>query len=152
MQIIKANPVIIRHTSVRKQKKILSFERTGCDATRKRKFSSPTLRRSTKSGSRLSADSLCHTNSAYSKKSKYHLSPARQMKKQNEKQSIHNNNFSISLSTTHPFLWQRRNDDVGVGDQEVCSEQLKVTVTSPQSVRNGWRPSLWDRFSWPAHV
>lgn len=52
-------------TSVRKRKKILSLERTGCDATRSRKFSRPTLRRSTKSGSRLSADSLCHTNSAY---------------------------------------------------------------------------------------
>lgn len=51
-------------TSVRKRKKILSLERTGCDATRSRKFSRPTLRRSTKSGSRLSADSLCHTNSA----------------------------------------------------------------------------------------
>ena len=52
-------------TSVRKRKKILSLERTGCDATRSRKFSRPTLRLSTKSGSRLSADSLCHTNSAY---------------------------------------------------------------------------------------
>ncbi len=51
-------------TSVRKRKKILSLERTGCDATRSRKFSRPTLRLSTKSGSRLSADSLCHTNSA----------------------------------------------------------------------------------------
>lgn len=52
-------------TSVRKRKKIWSLERTGCDATRSKKFSRPTLRRSTKSGSRLSADSLCHTNSAY---------------------------------------------------------------------------------------
>lgn len=51
-------------TSVRKRKKIWSLERTGCDATRSKKFSRPTLRRSTKSGSRLSADSLCHTNSA----------------------------------------------------------------------------------------
>lgn len=51
-------------TSVKKRKKILSLERTGCDAMRSRKFSRPTLRRSTKSGSRLSADSLCHTNSA----------------------------------------------------------------------------------------
>lgn len=51
-------------TSVRKRWRILLSDRTGCNATRSRKFSSPTLRRSTKSGSMLSADSLCHTNSA----------------------------------------------------------------------------------------
>lgn len=36
----------------------------GCEATRIRKFSKPILRRSTKSGSMLSADNLCQTNSA----------------------------------------------------------------------------------------
>lgn len=57
-----------------------------------------------------------------------------------------------SINATHPFLRQWRYDDVGVGDQEVCSEQLKLTVTSPQSVRDGWRTSLWDSFSWPGHI
>lgn len=50
--------------------------------------------------------------------------------------------FPLSLWLTYSFLWQWRDDDVGVGDQQVCSEKLKLTVASPQSVGCRRRPSL----------
>lgn len=59
--------------------------------------------------------------------------------------------FIIHRYVTHPFFWQRWDDDVGVSDQEVHSEQLKFTVASPQTVRGGRDTSLWKTFSRSAH-
>lgn len=143
-------------TSVRKRKKMLSFDRTGCDARRSRKFSRPTLRRSTKSGSRLSAESLCHTNSACKRRGQINTSKIVKVKTQiqqfpyYETGLISSTLFYHHFNLTHPFLWQWRDDDIGISDQEICSEKLKLTVASPQSVRCHWCTSFWDWFSWPS--
>lgn len=57
----------------------------------------------------------------------------------------------VQLCAPYPFLWQWRDDDVRVGDQEVCSEQFKLTVASPQSVWSSRRTPLRDSFSWPGN-
>lgn len=76
--------------------------------------------------------------------------PTRENKSYNKKKANVKIPYEKGWCVTHPFLWQWRDDDIGIGHQEVRSEQLKLTVAPPQGVGSSRRTSFWDRFSWPS--